>query len=87
MKAGDTGVVYSKELGEKFQRMKVLMAERKVIYNAMDKTDGDKSSLLNIVDQMKSKIDRQYNKEELIPKGLKQAEKDFTTTSGNYQKE
>jgi hypothetical protein len=50
MKAGDTGVVYSKELGENFQRMKVLMAERKVIYNAMDKADGDRSGLINIVE-------------------------------------
>lgn len=50
MKAGDSGVVYSKELGEKFQRMKVLMAERKVIYNAMDKADGDRSTLVNIVE-------------------------------------
>lgn len=50
MKAGDSGVVYSKELGEKFQRMKVLMAERKVIYNAMDKADGDRSALVNIVE-------------------------------------
>jgi len=30
--------------------MKVLMAERKVIYNAMDKADGDRSSLINIVE-------------------------------------
>ena len=36
---------------------------------------------------MKNKIDKQYNKEELIPKALKAAEKAFTTTSGNYQKE
>ena len=50
MKAGDSGVVYSKELGEKFQRMKVLMAERKVIYNAMDKADGDRSTLVNTVE-------------------------------------
>jgi hypothetical protein len=50
MKAGDTGVVPSKGLGEAFQRMKVLMAERKVIYNAMDKADGDRSSLINIVE-------------------------------------
>jgi len=87
MKAGDTGVVYSKELGEKFQRMKVLMAERKVIYNAMDKAEGDRSALVNVIEQMKNKIDKQYNKEELIPKALKAAEKAFTTASGNYQKE
>jgi hypothetical protein len=53
MKAGDTGVVISKELGEKFQRMKVLTAERKTIYNAMDKAEGDRSELVNLIDQMK----------------------------------
>lgn len=87
MKAGDSGVVYSKELGEKFQRMKVLIAQRKEIYNKMDQAEGDRSELLNVIEQMKSKIDKQYNKEELIPKALKAAEKNFQTTSGNYQKE
>jgi hypothetical protein len=45
MKAGDTGVVFSKGLGEKFVLMAELKKKRQAIFNDMEKVDGDKGSL------------------------------------------
>jgi len=36
---------------------------------------------------MRAKIDKHYNKEEMIAKGIKEAEKAFQTSTGNYKKE
>lgn len=36
MKAGDTGVVFSKELSQKFVQMGELKKKRQSIYNAME---------------------------------------------------
>jgi len=73
MKAGDTGVVFSKELSQKFVRMGELKKERQAIYNVQDTGDNSKSELIAIVEQMKIKIDKQYYKEEMIPKAIKEA--------------
>lgn len=73
MKAGDTGVVFSKELSQKFVRMGELKKERQAIYNVQDTGDNSKSELISIVEQMKIKIDKQYYKEEMIPKAIKEA--------------
>jgi uncharacterized coiled-coil DUF342 family protein len=36
---------------------------------------------------MRARIDKFYNTEELVPKGIKEATKTFQTASGNYKKE
>jgi len=40
-----------------------------------------------IKEQNKGKIDPYFNKEEMIPKAIRDAEKTFQTASGNYKKE
>lgn len=77
MKAGDSGVVFSKELSQKFVRMAELKKERQKIYDAQEKTEGNKSELMAIKDNMKSRIDTFHNKEEMIPKAIREAEKTF----------
>jgi hypothetical protein len=44
MKAGDTGVVFSKELSQKFVTMGELKKKRQAIFNDMEKVEGDKGS-------------------------------------------
>lgn len=87
MKAGDTGVVFSKELSGKFVRMGELKKQRQEIYNAMDKAEEDKSTHMNIKESMSARIDKYFNKEDMIPKAIRDAEKAFQTSSGNYKKE
>lgn len=87
MKAGDTGIVFSKELSGKFVRMAELKKERQKIYDNQDKTEGNKSELMAIKEAMRSRIDKFYNKEDMIPKAIREAEKTFQTASGNYKKE
>ena len=40
-----------------------------------------------IKDSMRQRIDKVYNKEEMIPKAIREAEKAFQTTSGTYKLE
>ena len=87
MKAGDTGVVFSKELSQKFVTMGELKKKRQAIFNDMEKVEGDKGSCQEIKDSMRARIDKFYNTEELVPKGIKEATKTFQTASGNYKKE
>jgi len=42
MKAGDTGVVFSKELSQKFVKMGDLKKERQKIYDAQEKAEAEK---------------------------------------------
>lgn len=44
MKAGDTGVVFSKELSQKFVQMGELKKKRQTIFNAMEKAEQDKGA-------------------------------------------
>jgi len=53
----------------------------------MDKVEENKGELQQIKDSMRAKIDKYYNTEELVPKGIKEATKVFQTASGNYKKE
>ena len=87
MKVGDTGVVFSKELSVKFVRMAELKKERQKIYDEQDNTGGNRTELMAIKDNMRAKIDKFYNKEDMIPKAIRDAEKAFQTTSGTYKLE
>jgi tRNA A58 N-methylase Trm61 len=87
MKAGDTGVVISKELSQKFVRMGELKKQRNAIFDAQEKAEANKGEQLAIKDGMKARIDKFYNTEESIPKAMREAEKAFQTASGNYKKE
>ena len=87
MKAGDTGVVFSKGLSAKFVEMAELKKQRSKIFDAMEKTECDKGANMEVKDSMRARIDKFYNTEELVPKGIKEATKTFQTASGNYKKE
>jgi hypothetical protein len=50
MKAGDTGVVYSKELSQKFARMGELKKERQAIYSTQEKGEDNKAELVSLVE-------------------------------------
>jgi hypothetical protein len=43
----------------------------------MEKAEADKGNQMAIKEQMRSKIDKFYNKEEMIPKAIREAEKAF----------
>lgn len=79
--------MFSKELSQKFVRMAELKKQRQKIFDAMEKAEADKGNQTAIKEQMRAKIDKQYNKEEMIPKAIRDAEKAFQTASGNYKKE
>ena len=81
VKAGDTGVVVSKELGQKFAKMKQLKAERAVIFDNQQKATENLGQLINDRDYYNSKIDRYFRTVEEVPKGIKQAQKEYQTSS------
>lgn len=62
--------------------MKKLKAERQEIFDAQEKATQGQKDLLDQVDLLKKKIDRQYNTTELVPKGIKEQEKKLATSSG-----
>jgi hypothetical protein len=57
--------------------MAELKKEKQKIYDSQDKTTGNKTELMAIRDNMRDKIDKFYNKEEMIPKAIREAEKTF----------
>ena len=77
MKAGDTGVVISKELSQKFMKMSELKKQRQAIYDAQEQAESQKGDQLAIKESMKARIDKFYNQEEMIPKAIREAEKAF----------
>jgi hypothetical protein len=82
---GDTGVVVTKELSNAFAKMKELKKEREVIFKKVDEilaVPKAQKELMERRDFLMKKIDRQYNTEDLVPKGIKEAEKKLNTTSG-----
>lgn len=83
LKAGDSGVFNTKELTQKFQKMKELKAERQKIYDAQDEATKDQADLIHERDVLNKKIDRTFNKEEMIAKGIKEAEKKLNTANSS----
>lgn len=82
LKAGDTGVVPTKELTSKFQRMKVLKEQRGAIYDAQEVATKGQADLISQREILMKKIDRTFNTEELVPKGIKEQDKKLHTSSG-----
>lgn len=67
--------------------MKGLKDERKVIYDAMDAASAGQAKLIEKVNELKKKIDPKYNTLETVPKGIKDAEKKYSTSSGGKNAE
>jgi len=81
IKAGDTGVVVSKELGQKFAQMKTLKQERSAIFDKQEKTTENLGTLIHDRDYFSTRIDRYFKTVEEVPKGIKQAKKEYQTSS------
>lgn len=82
---GETGVVVTKELTNAFNKMKELKNERQVIFKKIDDALAHPKPQKDLIaerDFYMKKIDKVYNTEELVPKGIKEAEKKLNTTSG-----
>lgn len=72
MKAGDTGQVTTKELTVKFGEMKKLKSRRQEIYSEQEVATKGQADLIGERDFLMKKIDKVYNTEELVPKGIKE---------------
>lgn len=72
MKAGDTGQVTTKELTIKFGEMKKLKSRRQEIYSEQEVATKGQADLIGERDFLMKKIDKVYNTEELVPKGIKE---------------
>lgn len=83
---GNTTIA-SKEVKGKIARLMELNAQKKKIYEDVDKCEGNKGELMRKKELCMKKIDKKYNTEELVRKGLKEGKKILETTSGGYQVE
>lgn len=68
--ASDDKPVPTKDLTAKFNRMKELKKQREEIYANQEAATKDQGKLISERDFLMKKIDKFYNKEELIPKGI-----------------
>ena len=82
-----TAVVATPDLKVKFARMKELKEQRKAIYNAQDSSIAGVNDLQKTKEQAIKKIDKVFNKAEMIPKAIKEQKKILETTSGGWKKE
>ena len=74
-KAGESGVAHSKEIGVKLKRINELKAQKREIYQNKDSTEEGTSDLQYERTQLMKKIDEEYNRVDMIDKGLRKLQK------------
>lgn len=57
------------------------------IYDEANKIDAEKGDLIKQKEHCARKIDKKYNTEELVTKGLKEIKKNFERSSGTSKEE